>query len=75
MFKNVKIEDRLDHSNNEMLEFSILWRKRNRSERKLTALDFRRVEFGHLRDLLGKVPCDKCYLRRDETVQETKKAG
>lgn len=74
MFNNVKIEDRLDHSNNEMLEFSIL-RKRNRSERKFTALDFRRVEFGHFRDLLGKVPCDKFYLRREEGVQETKKAG
>lgn len=55
----MKIEDRLDHSNNEMLEF--------RSERKLTTLDFRRAGFGCLRDLLGKVPCDKVLEGRESS--------
>lgn len=54
----VKIEGRLDHSNNEMLEFNIM-RRKQRSERKLTTLEFRRAEFSHFRDLLGEVPCDQ----------------
>lgn len=63
----MKIEDRLDHSNNEMLEFCILRRRRNRSERKLTTLDFRRADFGCLRDLLGEVPCDKVLEGRESS--------
>lgn len=60
----VKIEDRLDHSNNEMLEFSIVRRRRrNRSERKLITLGFRRAESHVIRSW------------REERVQETKKAG
>ncbi|GAB0197925.1 mitochondrial enolase superfamily member 1 [Grus japonensis] len=41
-----------------MVEFKIL-RAAKRAHSKLTALDFRRADFGLFRDLLGKVPWDK----------------
>lgn len=54
-----------------MLEISILRRRRrNRSERNLTTLGFRRAEFGHFRDLLGKVPCDEVLEGRESSKNQ-----
>jgi len=50
-------------SDHEIVEFKIL-RTARRAFSKLTALDFRRVDFGPFRYLLGIVACDKAPERR-----------
>ncbi|KAF1585132.1 Serine/threonine-protein kinase MRCK beta, partial [Eudyptes moseleyi] len=40
-------------------ELHYVHRAPRRAHNKLTTLDFRRVDFGHFRDLLGRVPWDK----------------
>ncbi|GAB0187539.1 hypothetical protein GRJ2_001219200 [Grus japonensis] len=55
---NVKFKDSLGCSDYEAVEFKILKAAR-RVHSKLTALDFRRADFGPFRDLLGRVPWDK----------------
>ncbi|PKU34027.1 glycerol kinase [Limosa lapponica baueri] len=58
MMGNVKLKGSLGCSDHEMVEFMIL-RAVRRVPTKLTTLDFRRADFGLLRDLLGRVPWDK----------------
>ncbi|GAB0185298.1 hypothetical protein GRJ2_000995100 [Grus japonensis] len=55
---NVKLKGSLGCSDHEMVELKIL-RAVRRVHSKLTTLDFRRADFGLLRDLLGGVPWDK----------------
>ncbi|GAB0179072.1 hypothetical protein GRJ2_000372500 [Grus japonensis] len=55
---NVKLKGSLGCNDHEMVEFKIL-RAVRRAHSKLTALDFRRADFGLFRDLLGSVPWDK----------------
>jgi len=55
---DVKLKGSLGCSDCEMVEFKIL-RAVRRAHSKLTALDFRRADFGLCRDLLGGVPWDK----------------
>jgi len=55
---NVEVKGSLGCSDHEMVEFKIL-RAERRVCSKLTTLDFRRTDFGLLRDLLGRIPWDK----------------
>ncbi|PKU34102.1 rna-directed dna polymerase from mobile element jockey-like [Limosa lapponica baueri] len=55
---NVKLKGSLGCSDHEMVEFKIL-RAARRVHSKVTTLDFRRVGFGLLRDLLGRVTWEK----------------
>ncbi|PKU28782.1 glycerol kinase [Limosa lapponica baueri] len=55
---NVKLKDSLGCSDHEMVEFKIL-RAARRVCSKLTTLDFRRADFGLLRDLIGRVTREK----------------
>ncbi|GAB0207924.1 hypothetical protein GRJ2_003258100 [Grus japonensis] len=55
---DVKLKGSLGCSDQEMVEFRIL-RAARRAHSKLTTLDFRRADFGLLRDLLGRIPWDK----------------
>ncbi|PKU36867.1 glycerol kinase [Limosa lapponica baueri] len=60
---NVKLKGSLGCSEHEMVEFKIL-RAARRVHSKLTTLDFRRADFGLLRDLLGRVLWDKALEER-----------
>jgi len=51
---DVCVRSSLGCSNHEMMEFRIL-RGGNKAKRKITSLDFRRADFGHFRDLLGRI--------------------
>ncbi|PKU31806.1 dtw domain-containing protein 2 [Limosa lapponica baueri] len=55
---NVKLKGSLGCSGHEMVEFKIL-RAARRVCSKLTTLDFRRADFGLLRDLIGRVTWEK----------------
>ncbi|GAB0203837.1 hypothetical protein GRJ2_002849300 [Grus japonensis] len=55
---DIKLKGSLGCSDHEMVEFRIL-RAARRACSKLTALDFRRADFGLFRDLLGRTPWDK----------------
>ncbi|PKU33628.1 dtw domain-containing protein 2 [Limosa lapponica baueri] len=55
---NVKLKGSLGCSDHEMVEFKIL-RAARRVCSKLTTLDFRRADFGLLRDLIGRVTWEK----------------
>ena len=55
---NVKLKGSLGCSDHAMVEFKIL-RAARRVCSKLTAADFRRVDFGFFRDLLSRIPQDK----------------
>ena len=55
---NVKLQGSLGCSDHEIVEFKIL-RAVRRAHSKHTALEFRRADFGHFRDLLSSVPWDK----------------
>ncbi|GAB0209401.1 hypothetical protein GRJ2_003405800 [Grus japonensis] len=55
---DVKLKGSLGCSDHKMVEFRIL-RAARRAHSKLTTLDFRRADFGLLRDLLGRIPWDK----------------
>ncbi|GAB0178700.1 mitochondrial enolase superfamily member 1 [Grus japonensis] len=55
---DVKLKGSLGCSDHEMVEFKIL-RAERKAHSKLTALDFRRADFGLFRDLLGRIPWDK----------------
>ncbi|GAB0205489.1 hypothetical protein GRJ2_003014500 [Grus japonensis] len=55
---DVKLKGSLGCSDHKMVEFRIL-RATRRVHSKLTALDFRRADFGLFRDLLGRMPWDK----------------
>ncbi|GAB0209421.1 hypothetical protein GRJ2_003407800 [Grus japonensis] len=55
---DVKLKGSLGCRDHEMVEFRIL-RAARRAHSKLTTLDFRRADFGLLRDLLGRIPWDK----------------
>ncbi|GAB0208424.1 mitochondrial enolase superfamily member 1 [Grus japonensis] len=55
---DVKLKGSLGCNDHEMVEFRIL-RAARRAHSKLTALDFRRADFGLFRDLLGRIPWDK----------------
>ncbi|GAB0177124.1 hypothetical protein GRJ2_000177600 [Grus japonensis] len=61
---NVKLKGSLGCSGHEMVEFRIL-RAAKRAHSKLTALDFRRADFGLFRDVLGRVPWDKAFKGRE----------
>jgi len=52
---NVKVKGSLGCSDHDMVEFKIL-RTARRVRSMLNTLDFRRADFGLLRDLLGRVP-------------------
>ncbi|KAJ7403658.1 glycerol kinase [Willisornis vidua] len=56
--RNVKLKVILDCSDLKMEEFRILKAVR-RMHSKLANLDFRRADFGLIKDLLGTVPGDK----------------
>ncbi|GAB0203845.1 hypothetical protein GRJ2_002850100 [Grus japonensis] len=60
---DVKLKGSLGCSDHEMVEFKIL-RAARRVRSKLTALDFRRADFGLFRDLLGRIPWDKALAGR-----------
>ncbi|GAB0179892.1 hypothetical protein GRJ2_000454500 [Grus japonensis] len=55
---DVKLKGSLGCSDRKMVEFGIL-RAARRAHSKLTALAFRRADFGLFRDLLGRIPWDK----------------
>ncbi|PKU40303.1 glycerol kinase [Limosa lapponica baueri] len=55
---NVKLKRSLDCSDHEMVEFKIL-RAVRKAQSKFNALDFRKTDFGLLKDLLGRIPWDK----------------
>jgi len=55
---NVKVKGRLGCSNHEIVEFKIP-RAERRVHSKLASLNFRRADFGLLRDLLGRILWDK----------------
>jgi len=55
---NVKVKGSLGCSDHEMVELKIL-RAARRVHRKLATLDFRRADFGLLRELLGRIPQDE----------------
>ncbi|GAB0206727.1 hypothetical protein GRJ2_003138300 [Grus japonensis] len=55
---DVKVEGSLGCRDHEMVEFRIL-RGRSRAVSRITALDFRRANFGLFKDLLGTIPWDK----------------
>ncbi|GAB0208892.1 hypothetical protein GRJ2_003354900 [Grus japonensis] len=52
---DVKVEGSLGCRDHEMVEFRIL-RGRSRAVSRITALDFRRANFGLFKDLLGTIP-------------------
>ena len=58
LVENVKLKGSLGCSDHAMVEFKIL-RAARRVCSKLTAADFRRVDFGFFRDLLSRIPWDK----------------
>ncbi|GAB0185519.1 hypothetical protein GRJ2_001017200 [Grus japonensis] len=60
---DVKLKGSLGCSDHEMVEFKIL-RAARRAHSKLTALDFRRADFGLFRDLLARIPWDKALAGR-----------
>ena len=66
---NGKLQGSLGCSDHEMVEFEILGTARN-AHSKLTALTFRRADFGLLRDLLSQAPWYNSVKGRD-----TKKVG
>ncbi|PKU30113.1 glycerol kinase [Limosa lapponica baueri] len=55
---NMKVKGSIGCSDRKMVEFKILKAVR-RMHSKLTALDFRRADFGPFRDLFCRVPFDK----------------
>ena len=55
---SVKVDGSFRSINHEMVEFKN-WRERNMNIR-ITTLDFRRANFGLLRDLLGRILWDHC---------------
>ncbi|GAB0206541.1 mitochondrial enolase superfamily member 1 [Grus japonensis] len=55
---DVKLKGSLGCSDHKMVDFRIL-RAARRARSKLTALGFRRADFGLFRDLLGRIPWDK----------------
>jgi len=55
---NVKVKGSLGCSGHEIVEFKLL-RAVRRVRSKLATLDFRRADFGLLRDLFGRIPWDK----------------
>jgi len=55
---NVKVKGSLGCSDHKMVDFKIL-RAARRVRSKLATLDFRRADFGLLRDLLGRILWDK----------------
>ncbi|GAB0187677.1 hypothetical protein GRJ2_001233000 [Grus japonensis] len=55
---DVKLKGSLGCSDHKMVEFKIL-RAVRRAHSKLTTLDFRRADFGLVRNLLGRLPWDK----------------
>jgi len=55
---SVKVTGSLGCSDHEIVVFKIL-RTARRVRSKLATLDFRRADFGLLRDLLGRIPWDK----------------
>ncbi|KAM6382481.1 uncharacterized protein FN964_001067 [Alca torda] len=55
---SVKLKGSLGCSDHEMVELKILWAAR-RACSKLTTLDFKRTDFGLLRDLLGRITWGK----------------
>jgi len=61
---NVKIKGSLGCSDNEVVEFKIL-RAARRTHTKLTALDFRRADFGVFRDLVDRVLWNKTLEGRE----------
>ena len=65
---DVKLKGSLGCSDCEMVEFKIL-RAVRRAHSKLTALDFRRADFGLFRDLLGRELWDKAQAGSE--AQET----
>jgi len=60
---NMNLKGSLGCSEHETMEFKIL-RAVRRAHSKLTALDFRRADFGLFRDLLGREPQDEALQRR-----------
>jgi len=64
---NVKLKGSLGCSDHEMVEFKML-RTVRRVHSELTALDFRRADFGLFRDLLGRLLCDKALEGRRAQV-------
>jgi len=58
LLKNVRLRGSLGCSDHEMVDFKIL-RAVRRVHSKLTALDFRRADFGLFRDLLSRLPWAK----------------
>jgi len=55
---NVKVKGSLGCSDHEIMDFKIL-RAVRQVRSKSATLDFRRADFGLLRDLLGRIPWDK----------------
>ncbi|RMC04392.1 hypothetical protein DUI87_19213 [Hirundo rustica rustica] len=68
LVENVKLKGSLGCPDHEMMEFEILGAAR-RAHSNLTALGFRRADFGQFKDLLGRVPWDRTLEGRG--VQES----
>ncbi|RMC20195.1 hypothetical protein DUI87_01041 [Hirundo rustica rustica] len=63
---NVKFKSRLGCSDHEMVAFENLRAAARRMHNKLTALDFRRADFGLFGDMLGRVSWDKALEGRSK---------
>ncbi|XP_050791465.1 uncharacterized protein LOC127040991 [Gopherus flavomarginatus] len=68
LVENLKVEGSLGESDHEIIEFAIL-RKGRREYSRIETMDFRKADFGKLRELIGKVPWE---LRlRGKTTEES----
>ena len=68
LVENLKVEGSLGESDHEIIEFTIL-RKGRRENSKIETMDFRKVDFGKVRELIGKVPWESRL--RGKTTKES----
>ncbi|XP_065438446.1 uncharacterized protein LOC135981058 [Chrysemys picta bellii] len=68
LVENVKVEGSLGESDHEIIEFAILTKGR-RENSKIETMDFRKADFGKLRELIGKVPWESRL--RGKTTEES----
>ncbi|XP_065440587.1 mitoferrin-1 isoform X1 [Chrysemys picta bellii] len=68
LVENLKVEGSLGESDHEIIEFAIL-RKGRRENSKIETMDFRKADFGKLRELIGKVPWESRL--RGKTTEES----
>lgn len=63
--RTVKVTGNFAFNDCEMVEFRIL-RKENMANSRISVLDFRRVDFGLFKDLLGRIICNVTLKRKGD---------